>query len=184
MNKTIITVIGRDKPGIIASVSETLFKLNCNIENISQTILQSEFAGIYIVSIPKDLQLDSLNKELQSDLGDKHLQVHTKPLEEKEAKKKDHAIEPFIVTTSGPDRKGLVAVFSRVIADSGINISNLKAVFEGGDNPERNITIYELEVPSNTDLQKFAEKLKNKASEVNLDLTIQHKNIFDKVNRI
>lgn len=184
MNKTIITVIGRDKPGIIASVSETLFKLNCNIENISQTILQSAFAGIYIVSIPNDLQLDSLNKELQSDLGDKHLQVHTKPLEEKEAKKKDQAAEPFIVTTSGPDRKGLVAVISRVIADAEINISNLKAVFEGGDNPERNITIYELEVPANTDHQKLAEKLKSKAAEVNLDLTIQHKNIFDKVNRI
>lgn len=184
MNKTIITVIGRDKPGIIASVSETLLRLSCNIENISQTILQSEFAGIYIVSAPEDLSLDELNRTLTDDLADLNLQVHIKPLEEKTEIKDHNDMEPFIVTTSGPDSKGLVAAISRVIADAGINITNLKAVFEGGDNPERNIMIYELEVPADKDHLKLAEKLRARAEEINLDLTIQHKNIFDTVNRI
>ncbi len=50
MGKIIITAIGKDRPGIVSSVAEILYQLGCNIENVSQTILQSEFAGIYIIS--------------------------------------------------------------------------------------------------------------------------------------
>jgi len=52
MNKVILSILGHDRPGIIAAVSKILFEQNCNIENVSQTILQFEFAGIFIVSMP------------------------------------------------------------------------------------------------------------------------------------
>ena len=39
--KAIISVIGKDRPGIIAKVSGKLFELNINIEDISQTIMQT-----------------------------------------------------------------------------------------------------------------------------------------------
>lgn len=185
MKKSIITVIGGDKPGIIASVSESLFRQGCNIENISQTILQSEFAAIYIVSLPDGISIETLEDSLTRDVSEMGLTVHLKYVDE-------HSVpgtspsesEPFIVTTTGPDRKGLVAIISRVFADAGVNITNLKAVFEGGDNPTRNIMLYEIDVPSGIHYQKMSENLKQKAAELNLDLSIQHKNIFDTVNRI
>jgi len=43
-NKAIISVIGPDRPGILAAVSQLLVELDCNIENARQTILQGEFA--------------------------------------------------------------------------------------------------------------------------------------------
>lgn len=44
--KTILTVIGRDKPGIIAGISQQLFELNINILDVSQTIMGDSFTMI------------------------------------------------------------------------------------------------------------------------------------------
>ena len=44
--KVIVTVIGKDKPGIIAKVSALLAENNVNIEDISQTIMQGNFTMI------------------------------------------------------------------------------------------------------------------------------------------
>lgn len=184
MNKVILTVIGKDRPGIISSVSEILYRLNCNIENVSQTILQTEFAGIFIVSMPGVFVAEELENEFKSSLKDENLYVHIKHLEKAETACEEKRCEPFIITTIGPDRKGLVYDISKIIADTGINISNLKAVFEGGSNPERNIMLYEVEVPVGTDMKEFSDRLRDKASELKLEVTFQHKNIFDTVNRI
>ncbi|MBE5731903.1 MAG: ACT domain-containing protein [Clostridiales bacterium] len=49
--RAIITVIGKDKTGIIASVSGMLSKYNVNIEDISQTVLGDYFTMIMLVSL-------------------------------------------------------------------------------------------------------------------------------------
>ena len=55
MEKVVISVLGRDRPGIVATVSRTLSESGCNIEDISQTTLQNEFAGIFIATLPQNL---------------------------------------------------------------------------------------------------------------------------------
>jgi glycine cleavage system transcriptional repressor len=62
MKKMIISVLGKDRPGIIAAVTRILFEQDCNIENVSQTILQNEFSGIFIVGVPKALSEADLHK--------------------------------------------------------------------------------------------------------------------------
>lgn len=183
MKKIIITVIGPDRPGIIATISETLFKQDCNIENVSQTTLQSEFAGICVVSMPDNIFLEEFHETIHQDLSDQNLHVHITPFEEKDSSQAT-ILEPFVITTSGPDKKGLVAAISRIIADSKANITNLTAVFEGGNNPDKNIMVYEIDIPEDTDMAILSENLRKKAKENSLELTIQHKNIFDVVNRI
>ncbi len=49
--KTVITVIGKDKTGIIANVSKTLLENDVNILDISQTIMQDYFAMIMMADI-------------------------------------------------------------------------------------------------------------------------------------
>ena len=49
--KAIITVIGKDKAGIIAKVSTKLAEKNINIEDISQTIMQGFFTMVMLVDI-------------------------------------------------------------------------------------------------------------------------------------
>lgn len=47
--KAIVSVIGKDKKGIIAKVSTALYEMDVNIENISQTIMQEYFTMIMAV---------------------------------------------------------------------------------------------------------------------------------------
>ena len=47
----VITVMGQDRVGIVAKVSQILFECNANIIDISQTIMQDIFAMILMVDI-------------------------------------------------------------------------------------------------------------------------------------
>ena len=49
--KCVLTVIGKDKPGIIAKVSALLAENNVNIEDISQSIVQGYFTMIMLCNI-------------------------------------------------------------------------------------------------------------------------------------
>ena len=49
--RAVVTVTGKDKKGIIATVSAFLAEKGVNIEDISQTILDEYFAMIMIVDI-------------------------------------------------------------------------------------------------------------------------------------
>lgn len=51
--KAIISVIGKDKTGIIAKVSQVLYTANVNILDISQTIMQDMFTMVMLTDISK-----------------------------------------------------------------------------------------------------------------------------------
>ena len=59
--RAVLTVVGKDKTGIIAKISAFLSERNINILDISQTILQEYFAMIMIVDLSQskaELALD------------------------------------------------------------------------------------------------------------------------------
>jgi len=184
MNKVILSVLGHDRPGIVAAVTGILFDLNCNIENVSQTILQTEFSGSFIVTMPNDLPLENLRERFIENLTPLELHVHIEPLKKKETAIPARASEPFVITTKGPDRQGLVAGISEVIAEHGVNITNLQAVFKGGDEPGDNIMIYEVDIPIDIDQMALYRELRERAESLTLHITIQHRNIFETINRI
>ncbi|MBR2614359.1 MAG: ACT domain-containing protein [Clostridia bacterium] len=63
--KAIVSVIGKDKKGIIATVSGVLFENDINILDISQTIMQDEyFTMVMMVELSKDQTVESVNKKL------------------------------------------------------------------------------------------------------------------------
>lgn len=49
--KAILTVIGKDKVGIISGVSSELQKLNINILDVTQTIMQEYFTMIMMLDL-------------------------------------------------------------------------------------------------------------------------------------
>ena len=184
MKKIIVTVLGHDRPGIVAAVSRVLFEQSCNIENVSQTILQTEFSGSFIVTLPSDALLDRFHEILNEELAFMGMHVHIAPIAAVSTAFKSKDSEPFVITTKGPDRKGLVAGISATIARYGVNITNLQAVFKGGDDPGNNIMIYEVDIPGDIDQKSFYHELRGTAESLALNISIQHRNIFESINRI
>ncbi|MDE6551105.1 MAG: ACT domain-containing protein [Clostridia bacterium] len=69
--KAIVSVIGKDKKGIIAGVSGLLSDMDVNIEDISQTILQDYFTMIMAVELKESkLSFTQISDKL-SELGTK-----------------------------------------------------------------------------------------------------------------
>ena len=63
--KAIITVVGGDKVGIIASVSAFLAKHSINIVDISQTILSGNFVMMMMTDFESaDIDIDTARKSL------------------------------------------------------------------------------------------------------------------------
>lgn len=183
MDKVVISILGRDRPGIVAAVAGILLNMGCNIEDVTQTSLQEEFAGIFIVSIPETLSPGKLLIALKNGLEPLGLDVLAKRLEPAPEQLSPQKSEPFVITTFGPDRMGLVAGITEVMARFGVNITNLKAVFRGGRDPFRNIMIYEVDVPQ-IDHAAFRRALHERARELDLDITLQHRRIFEAIHRV
>ena len=72
MKKCIITVVGKDKVGIIAAVCQYLTGISVNILNISQTIVEGYFNMMMIVDTTDSVQnfdevissLDKIGEEI------------------------------------------------------------------------------------------------------------------------
>lgn len=61
MEKTIITIVGKDVTGIIAKSSTFLYNHNINILDIAQTIVQDIFNMMMVVDTSKmDIRFDQL----------------------------------------------------------------------------------------------------------------------------
>ena len=66
MDKTIITVVGKDTVGIIAKVCTYLAENKVNILDISQTIVQGYFNMMMIVDMQKS---EKVHDEISTDLN-------------------------------------------------------------------------------------------------------------------
>ena len=183
MKKILVGVLGHDRPGIIAAVAHVLFVHGCNIEDVSQTILQTEFSGTFIAAVPDALGLKDLAARLRETLDPLGLSVLLRRMEPAGVWTQPPS-EPFVITTLGPDRLGLVAGITSLLAGFGINITNLKAVFRGGDNPSHNTMIYEVDIPAALDQNTFREALYKRGEELGLDVSLQHREVFEAIHRV
>ena len=69
--KAIVTVVGRDRVGIIAAVCAKLAEFNVNVLDISQTVMQGCFTMMMVTEISGcTLSLGELAKEMEA-LGTK-----------------------------------------------------------------------------------------------------------------
>ena len=64
--KAIITVVGKDKTGIVAGVSAKIVELGLNIDDISQTVLDDFFTMMAVVSSDEKQDFTYLRSEFEA----------------------------------------------------------------------------------------------------------------------
>lgn len=73
----IITVVGSDKVGIIAKVSDFLAKHSINIADITQTILSGNFVMIMMVNLDTaDVTMDVLRSDMKKLSDDMQVEIN------------------------------------------------------------------------------------------------------------
>ena len=64
--KAIITVVGKDRTGIVAGVSSKIAELGLNIDDITQTVLDEFFTMMAVVSSEDKKDFTHLRAELEA----------------------------------------------------------------------------------------------------------------------
>jgi glycine cleavage system transcriptional repressor len=121
-----LTVIGKDRPGIVAHITAALYDAGCNLGAASMMRLGGNFAIMLMVSHDGTVKtLASLVSPVTESLG---LALHCDRIE---GHLHEH-IEPDVrITVAGADRTGIVAQVTGALAEAGLNILNLESDVAG-----------------------------------------------------
>lgn len=183
MYTVLISVLGQDRPGIIARVAGEIAAREGNIENVSQTLLQDIFGALVIASIPDSDNPEALKEALRKACQDQHLFIHVDHYKAPEPRPAPDT-QPYVVSASGPDRPGLIAAIAAQLSRHGLNISNLTARLTEPGLRFANVMIFEVDVPRATVMDDLRADLATLAAELGLDINIQHRKIFEAVSHI
>ncbi len=74
--RAVISVVGKDKPGILAFVATKCANQKINIVDVTQKVLQDLFTMMMIVEIPNGLKVQDISKEFEKYGDEEGLDIH------------------------------------------------------------------------------------------------------------
>jgi glycine cleavage system transcriptional repressor len=175
MNRfVIITAAGPDRPGIVARITQALYRTGCNIEDTSMVLLRGEFAMMLIVRLPRKQSLAGIKlqlKKVQNTLG---LSLLLKPLSTREARRDQQPSgRSFILSVYGSDKPGIVYRVTHLIASYHINITDMNTRVIGPRETPIYVMVLEMEIPAKVKVKTLTSELKKLKKEVNVDITLR-----------
>ncbi|NLU77340.1 amino acid-binding protein [Micromonospora sp. HNM0581] len=163
MNELAITVIGRDRPGIVADVAEVLARLGANLTDSTMTRLRGHFAMTLICVGPTAVEVEtalaplSVDGQLLATVREVTPDGETAP-----------AGEPFVMAVHGADRMGIVAAMTRVLAEAGGNVTDLSTRLAG----TLYVVVAEVELPAAT-AATLSSRLAEVAAGLGVEVTLR-----------
>jgi len=159
-----VTVLGHDRPGIIAEVTGALADLGGNLEDSSMTLLRGHFAWTLVVAV------EATSVEVQSRLAhltDEGLVVSVLPVPDAE----DAAVTGarWLLSVHGADRPGIVSGLTGVVAAAGGNITDLTTRLGTG----LYLLVAEVALPAGTDVDALAVRIGEAAAALGVRATLQ-----------
>jgi len=153
-----VTVLGADRPGIVADVTGALAGLHGNLEDSTMTLLRGHFAMVLLVRT--GASAESVEAALHPLSADGSLVINARVLGDSPLS--DIAGPTYALRVHGADRSGIVAAITGVVARHGANIVDLGTRLGDG----LYVLMAELQLPSeasapllNADLQGVAGEL-------------------------
>ena len=161
-----VTVIGNDRPGIVAGVTKVLFELGCNLEDVSSTILRGHFSMVLVVRAPEETDAATLEEGLGPVAAELGLVVAARPVEESDV---DVPPSTHMISVYGADHPGIVFRVAETLARHGINITDLTSRVIGSD--EQPVYALMLEV-STADPSRIESDLAALREELAVDVSV------------
>jgi len=178
MKKYSLSAIGKDRPGIVAGLTAPLYARGCNIEDSSMTILEGEFAVILIMSVPGGADLTALTGEMDETGKKLSLTINMKEIDSEKVTKKN-LLSNYIITLHGEDNTGIVHKTAKLLAEEGINITDLetKSARKEGDKGAAAKQLYmmmmEVHLADNTDVKRLRNRLTALGHELGLSVSMK-----------
>lgn len=133
-----LTLVGADRPGIVAKVSKALYEGGCNLGEASMARLGGNFAIMLMVQFEGTAHaLRDLVAPVSDSLG---LHLHVDRIE---GELHRHLVPDVRISVFGADRAGIVAQVTGALAEAGLNILDLES--DVGGTQEQPIYIMHIE---------------------------------------
>jgi len=172
--KFIMTAFSKDRPGVVADITEVLYENECNLEDSTMTNILDEFAIILLFTGKGDSLEDQLLKECRRLEKEKGITAFIRSVEAREeGKQADYSTKT--ITVEGIDQTGIVFKVSRFLADNNVNIERLTSHRQ--TSPESGTALYFMEikvqVPSKISVEDLEAGLSQVGEELNLDVSVR-----------
>jgi glycine cleavage system transcriptional repressor len=170
----VLSAIGRDRPGLVAELSQLIYDCDANLEDSRMTILGTDFAVILLCSSGSDDVADRMAvgaKRLERDHG---LTILLRSIESAQRPSVPAAgTRLYRVEAVGEDRAGIVASMCRVLADRSVNVAELTSRSRSGPggSPHYELAIL-AEVPDDTDVRELREALEAEGDRLVIDVAL------------
>jgi len=117
-----LTVVGQDRPGIVAHVTAALYEGGCNLGEASMMRLGGNFTIMLMVQ--HDGTLDSLQEIVAPVIESMDLHLH---IDKIEGHLHEHLLPDVRISVFGADRTGIVAKVTNALSGAGLHILNLES---------------------------------------------------------
>lgn len=172
MSHFALTIIGRDRPGIVAQVTEILYGLGCNIADSSCTLLGGQFAMILIISHPEITEKGNFG-EAFTPLEESGLSVFLRTLKPGGEKRPDLPGEICMISVYGSDKPGIVFRVTRELGARGINITDLNTKLVGSEKRPVYVMLLEAVLPSHLSAEELEAILHGLKQELQVDISVR-----------
>ena len=171
-----ISVMAKDRPGIVAEVTEGISALGGNLADLRESVLCGYFTMILIAGFPSKTSVEEVEKALAASTASQvSVALHEGSLAEVEVPE-----QAYVLSAIGRDRIGLVAQVSRFCSDHEVNIHDLASHVE----VDQYTMMLQIDLSGIPSLDAFKEELAAFGSKSGLDLELQHNDIFRATNEI
>jgi len=168
-----VSVVGKDRTGIVASIAEVLFRHGCNLADSSCTRLAGEFAMILIVSHPRPFSKTRLHDELKVVCDEMGMSLAVRTLHADEVVRKETSDEICIISVYGADQPGIVYRVTRELAGLRINIMDLNTKLIGTDEEPVYVMMLEAAIPEGQTPEGLEGLLGKLKKELNVEIGVR-----------
>ncbi len=123
-----LTVVGKDRPGIVAHVTAALYEGGCNLGEASMMRLGDSFTIMLMVQHQGTAK--SLEQILETVIDSMDLHMHIDAIE---GRLHQHLLPDVRITVFGADQPGIVAKITGALSNAGLHILNLESDVGGSD---------------------------------------------------
>jgi glycine cleavage system transcriptional repressor len=160
-----VTVIGHDRPGIIAETTGLLAGLGANLEDSSMTILRGHFAMVLVATV--DASPEPVERALSALAADGTLDVSVR---EVPAEDVAPALGPaYLLSVHGADRPGIVSAVTRELASVGGNVTDLTTRLTG----ELYVLLAEVDLPAGVEVDGLGARLAAVGHELGVQVSLR-----------
>ncbi|PLX88694.1 MAG: amino acid-binding protein [Desulfuromonas sp.] len=172
MNHFALTIIGRDRPGIVSEVTEILFKLGCNIADSSSSILGGQFSMILIISHPEYTDRDSFG-DVFAPLEKGNLSVFLRTLRPGGEKHPELQGELCMISVYGADKPGIVYQVARELGQRRVNIIDLNTKLVGEETQPVYVMMLEAVLPEGISVDDVEGWMDSMKADLGVDVSVR-----------